>query len=110
MKNRRRDFIAGMLTMALLIGLVGTAGATVGKRTAELDYNNIQIALDGKTITPKDVNGNIVEPFAINGTVYLPVRAVGNALGLVSVGSNQHLLINLVHLTETQFPKHLRLY
>ena len=99
MKNRRRDFIAGMLTMALLIGLVGTAGATVGKRTAELDYNNIQIALDGKTITPKDVNGNIVEPFAINGTVYLPVRAVGNALGL-GVGWEQSTsTVNLVHLS-----------
>ena len=31
---------------------------------------------------PKDANGNTVEPFIIDGTTYLPVRAVSNALGL----------------------------
>ncbi len=38
--------------------------------------------LDGKTITPRDANGKLVEPFAVDGTTYLPIRAVASALGL----------------------------
>lgn len=56
--------------------------ATSATKTAQLIYNNIKISLDGVNLTPTDANGNPVEPFVINGTTYLPVRAVGNALGL----------------------------
>ena len=37
--------------------------------------------VDGIPIVPKDAKGNIVEPFIYEGTTYLPVRAVGEALG-----------------------------
>ena len=50
-------------------------------KTVEVVYNNIKLNIDGTEITPKDANGNVVEPFNFNGTVYLPVRAVGEALG-----------------------------
>ena len=43
--------------------------------------NPISIYVDGERVTPKDGNGNIVEPFVVDGTTYLPVRAVGEALG-----------------------------
>ncbi len=42
-------------------------------------YRNIKLVVDGIEVTPKDVDGNIVEPFIYNGTTYLPVRAVGQA-------------------------------
>jgi hypothetical protein len=45
-------------------------------------YNNMKISLDGVVLTPTDANGNAVEPFAVNGTIYLPLRSIGNALGL----------------------------
>ncbi len=79
--KKRFSFIAGMLTMALLSGLVGTAYAAHQKQ-ATLNYSGIQIALDGEPVTPKDAAGNPVEPFSIDGTTYLPVRAIGEALGL----------------------------
>ncbi len=41
----------------------------------------IQIVVDGEKLTPKDVNGKIVHPFLLEGTTYLPVRAVSEALG-----------------------------
>lgn len=47
----------------------------------EVEYNNIKINIDGKSITPTDANGKAVEPFIHDGTTYLPVRAVSNALG-----------------------------
>lgn len=77
-----RGFVAGVLTTILVLSLMVTAQASVGKKTMTADYNNIKIELDGQQITPKDVSGNVVEPFAVNGTTYLPVRAVSEALGI----------------------------
>lgn len=72
------------LVLGIVIGvvLVSTAFATVGTVTKELSYNDIKITLNGQELTPTDANGNYVEPFIIDGTTYLPVRAVSNALGL----------------------------
>lgn len=50
--------------------------------TKQLSYNDITICINGREFTPKDAAGNVVEPFIMNGTTYLPVRAVGEALGL----------------------------
>ena len=80
MKRKLKGLIA-----CVLIGTILTSGVVLAKQireTAELDYNNIKISLNGQEIQPKDANGNYVEPFTINGTTYLPVRAVANALGI----------------------------
>jgi|GEM_PF-108736 len=72
----------------LLIGL--TLGAVISSTTAfaanetipkDITYRNINIVIDGNEITPTDANGNYVEPFIMDGTTYLPVRAISNALG-----------------------------
>ncbi len=53
---------------------------------AELVTKNITVSkgvtlyIDDVKFTPKDSNGNIIEPFIYNGTTYLPVRAVGEAV------------------------------
>ena len=62
MKNKK-SFIAGMVTMLLLVSLVGTAYATVGTVTRELEYKNISVTLDGEKLDLKDAQGNSVEPF-----------------------------------------------
>ena len=79
MKKRLQGLIAGVL-----IGTMFTSGIVFSKqisKTAELFYNNIKIYIDGGEIVPKDANGNVVEPFTMNGTTYLPVRAISNAFG-----------------------------
>lgn len=79
MKKRLQGLIAG-----ILIGAMLTSGVVFAKQiseTAELFYNNIKIYIDGGEIVPKDANGNMVEPFTMNGTTYLPVRAISNAFG-----------------------------
>lgn len=81
-KERTKSFISGILFSVFIFSMIGTAAATIGSRTLTADYTDINIQLDGKQLTPTDANGNAVEPFAINGTTYLPVRAVSNALGL----------------------------
>ncbi|MBE7036600.1 MAG: copper amine oxidase N-terminal domain-containing protein [Ruminococcaceae bacterium] len=79
MKKRLQGFVAGFLFLALLTS-VGTFAKQITER-AELFYDNIKIYIDGNEIVPKDATGNIVEPFIMNGTTYLPVRAVGTAFG-----------------------------
>lgn len=61
----------------------GKAAATTGKKNVKLTYRDIKIKIDGQEITPKDANGKVVEPFIISGTTYLPIRAVGSALGAI---------------------------
>lgn len=81
MKERRKGFIAGVVASAVFVGLIGTAAATIGSRTITADYNNIKISVNGSPIVPTDATGKLVEPFAVGGTTYLPVRAIGEALG-----------------------------
>ena len=85
---KKRSFISGFLFALTLVSLISSAAATIGRQTAELDYNDIDVTLNGQAVVLADANGNPVEPFAINGTTYLPVRAIANALGL-TVGWNQ---------------------
>lgn len=80
MKDKIKGLIIGILISAMLFS-TGVL-ATVGSVQKDLWYNNIKITLDNQEITPTDANGSYVEPFIIDGTTYLPVRAVSNALGL----------------------------
>lgn len=82
MKKQWKSFMMGVLTTLLLVGAVGTAAATVGTVPANLEYSNITVTLDGVPVKLVDVNGNPVEPFIIDGTTYLPIRAISNAFGL----------------------------
>ena len=69
---------------AVLAVIIGTAAPVLAESVQKqltAHYNNIKIYIDGELITPKDANGNIVEPFISDGTTYLPVRAVGEAFG-----------------------------
>ena len=61
--------------------LCSTSYAASVVKTIQVSYNNIKIFVDDKLISPKDGKGEIVEPFIYQGTTYLPVRAVSEALG-----------------------------
>jgi hypothetical protein len=65
----------------------GTPG-TVGKKTVDITYRDIKLYVDGLPVIPRDAAGAVVEPFLLNDTVYLPLRAVAEALGR-SVGWDQ---------------------
>ncbi len=79
MKNTLKGYLIGVLSTILLIGGVAYAASTT--KTIDALYNNIKIYVDGVKIDPKDASGNTVEPFIYNGTTYLPVRAIGEAIG-----------------------------
>lgn len=79
MKKQAVTLVIGIVIGAMLFG--GFAFAKNLQETATLWYNDIKIMLDGSEIITKDVNGNIIEPFIIDGTTYLPVRGLNESMG-----------------------------
>lgn len=80
-EKRWKDMLAGGLIVAAVAGLAVPALAATGSRNVRVDYSDIKLVINGETVTPRDGDGNVVEPFTIDGTTYLPVRAVGEAVG-----------------------------
>lgn len=76
---KKRKILVAVLCCSL--ALVTVAYATNATKSIQAAYMNIKLVIDGVPVTPKDSNGTTVEPFIYNGTTYLPVRAVGEALG-----------------------------
>ena len=78
-----KRIISVILIAAMLFSLGITAAAAEQRIEAkELYYREVSIFVNGAELIPQDVNGNATEPFIIEGTTYLPVRALAGALGL----------------------------
>ena len=78
--SRTLYILLGMLVMSILYTTVVPALATQANKQLDAYYNDIKILIDRDLITPKDVNGKDVEPFIVDGTTYLPIRAITEAL------------------------------
>ena len=74
-------FLFGVLTTLLLVNMVVPALA-IGLEKLISVSTGVNIYADGVKLDPKDANGNPVDVFIYNGTTYLPVRAVSDALGV----------------------------
>jgi len=80
MKTKATYFLAGILSVVLLLGVSMTALATNDLLT--ITIHPIKIMVNGETFHPKDAQGNEVMTFSVNGTSYAPVRALAEAYGL----------------------------
>ena len=70
------------LALVLAVCLMATPVlAASGAVQATLNYRDIKITVDGRDVTPVDINGESTEPFIIDGSTYVPVRALSEALG-----------------------------
>lgn len=74
------------LATALTATLVLPAAADLVKKELAVD-SGLEVYVDGDKVALTDVNGAAVEVFASEGTTYLPVRAMSNALN-AQVGYN----------------------
>ncbi|SMC91516.1 stalk domain-containing protein [Papillibacter cinnamivorans] len=81
MKTKVSMFLAGALIMALMVSLGGASSASAATKAILADYMGITVRVDGEVLNPTDVNGNPTEPFAVDGTTYLPARAIADACG-----------------------------
>lgn len=78
----KKGFISGVLVTLIFCAMVASATATSGTFMKELLYRDIKVSLNGDILDLKDANGESVEPFVVNGTNYVPVRAISQILGL----------------------------
>lgn len=79
MKKTLIGYLSGFLSAAVLVSGAAYAGNTT--TLYDVISGGVKIFVDGHKLNPTDANGNVVEPIIYNGTTYLPVRAVANALG-----------------------------
>ena len=79
--SKNYKHICALLGLSLVCGS-GMVTAYSGSRNVKADYRNIQISYNGAMKTVTDEAGNVVEPFAINGTTYVPLRGVSQILGV----------------------------
>ncbi|MDD2372521.1 MAG: stalk domain-containing protein [Syntrophomonadaceae bacterium] len=79
MKKKWILMLAVVMLFAFTAGVV--AAPAVQEITANL-ANDVKITLNGNAWTPKDADGSTMVPILYQGRTYLPVRAVGEALGL----------------------------
>lgn len=72
-----KKLLASVLCITML-----SAPAVFAESTSETGNDSaVQIIINGEKLVPKDVNGQVVSPFILEGTTYLPIRAVSEALG-----------------------------
>lgn len=74
--QRIRDMVCGALIASLVLCSGTVAFAKVANMTIPVSYNNIKVVVDGKQLSTSK------EPFTYEGTTYLPIRAVAEAVGM----------------------------
>lgn len=79
-KQKLAYFLSGLLCAVVVVSLASPALAALAQKTVQV-YTGVNIYVDDQKLDPRDANGNPVEVFIYNGTTYLPVRAVGDAVG-----------------------------
>ncbi|MBB3109736.1 protocatechuate 3,4-dioxygenase beta subunit [Paenibacillus phyllosphaerae] len=93
-----KGFVTGVvLTAVLTVPFTSFADAVQKKIT--VTYNNIKVTMNGQAVSLKDANGNTVEPFAYNGSVYLPLRTLAETLGMDVTYTNSTQTVALTNST-----------
>ena len=87
MKKHRKGtaILSAVLALVVLLGAVGSAvAAESGMKTVDktLYYPDVNVTLDGEELVLTTEQGQVLEPFLMDGSTYLPVRAVAEAAGL----------------------------
>ncbi len=73
--QRLKDMVFGAVVASMVLGSGTVAFAKVANMNIPVSFSNIKIIVDGKQLSTSK------EPFTYNGTTYLPVRAVAEAVG-----------------------------
>ncbi|MCL2016500.1 MAG: hypothetical protein FWG68_09675, partial [Defluviitaleaceae bacterium] len=73
-----QGFLSGILLTTLLFSTVSVFAAA--PQTIEVIFGNVRTTLFGQEIISRDAQGTIVEPLTYNGTVFIPIDTILQAL------------------------------
>lgn len=89
-------FVICSLVLVFLAGTVFAATGYVKEITASM-VSDIKFEVDGKEVTPRDVNGNVSLPIIYEGRTYLPVRSIGELLNYRVNWINEKRMVTLMN-------------
>ena len=78
MKKHRSRFLSGLLVVAMVAALAIPAAAEMVQLSAT---TGVTIYVDDQKVDPRNAQGDPVDALLTGGTTYLPIRALGDALG-----------------------------
>lgn len=79
-KNSRSRLLVFLLAAVLFVAAAVPAYAAMTGKSIDV-YTGVRIFVNGRELHPADVKGNELETFIYEGTTYVPLRAVSEALG-----------------------------
>ena len=79
MKQRMQGMVMGILATILLLGTVTAFSADT--RTIEATFGNFRTYLFDQEFTVRNTQGEVLQPFMYNGSLYLPAEAILHAMG-----------------------------
>ncbi|WP_309120995.1 stalk domain-containing protein [Paenibacillus sp.] len=82
---KKWGIIASLVAVSVVSASIGATAATGIQEVKAYLNMTLNLKLAGDSWAPLDGSGNRVYPITYNGTTYLPVRAVGEAMG-VNIG------------------------
>lgn len=97
MKRILTRLVGMTLILALILSVTSGASGLISDISGKQN-KGIVVKLNGITQTLKDGNGNTVYPVVINGTTYLPIRAVS---ALANMGITWDAATTTINLTST---------
>ena len=77
----KRAHLFGVVLIAFVLLISTSSIATNHSKTLEAYFSGITVYLNGSTITSASLNGEVNEPFIVDGRIYLPLRTLYDALG-----------------------------
>lgn len=93
--------IAVIATCSLVFGATGFAAGNVESIQAYLNHG-IKFTINSNSWTPKDNNGVVLAPVILNGTSYLPAKAIVEAMGGQVQWNEATKTIAITTATETE--------
>ena len=82
MKKFLKKLGAAALTACMALSMLAGALALRSTISKDVVYNDYSVTLNGAKVNLKDSSGNATEPFIIDDTTYLPLRAISELLNL----------------------------
>lgn len=88
MKKTLKGFVAGVVLTALVLSISMMVLARNETVTAQVQFRNIQVVINGLSTPLVDIAGNILDPVILFDRVYVPLEGIANALDMQLTWNN----------------------